>query len=129
MSKRKMLSKGHGALGSMTQRRLPCYEGGVWGSQDVPSEPSRGNLGKVFAFLESPESSAARSCSLQHLPEEVEGQITYFPGSKIATKQLLKVYAEGCLVISCISTLSCWVWKESFNKSRQTDDYFSYSSI
>lgn len=129
MSECKMLSKGQGALGSMTQRWLCCYEGSVWGIQDIPSEPSRGHMRKVFAFLQSPESSAARSCSPQHLLGEVEGYITYFRGSKIATEQVLKVYIAGCLVISCISTLSYQVWKENFIKRRQTDDYFIYSSI
>lgn len=126
---RLMLGKGHGASRRTTRCRLRCYEDTVRGSQDVPSEPSHGHLGKVFAFLESPESSAARFCSLRHLLGEVEGSIAYFPGSKIATKQLPKVYTEGCLVISCISTLSYRVWKENFHKSRQTDDYFSYSLI
>lgn len=47
-----------GALDSMTQCQLVCSEGGVGGSQDVPSKPSCGLFRKLFFFLESPESSA-----------------------------------------------------------------------
>lgn len=102
---------------------LWCYEGGFWRSQEVSSGPSHGHLGKGFAFLESSQLCLKVFLSLR--PAWEGGRLNHFPESKTASKQLLEVYTEGCFVISYISTLSSWVWKESFNKSRQTDDCFS----